>query len=550
MNARQSMRSEPSEVTKSKPPGAGGWPALALILGMQVLLLVWAAVTNRHLLNTDAVAYLRLAEYYANGSLDLAVSGYWGPLLSWLVAGLMSLGVPALIAARVVMAASALGFVGACHFLLSRLDIPGGLVRGGTALAALATVPWSVEQISPDLLQGALALMALGCVLSSRWPMSPQLAVASGVWWGLAYLGKAIALPWGAATMVTVAAIRWLRFPEARRTMGVHGALALGSLLVVVLPWVVVLTLKYDRPTFSTSARIAHAIAGPSDADRYHPFARTFHQPALGRVTAWEDPSLMPYRRWSPWEGGEAFRHQLQVCLANVKTTFQLVGSMDLMRLGWVGMFGGILFGGLGGSGGQSQFWRWLSVPCAWLVLAYLPVAVGPRDERYFFVAWPLLFGAFAGFAASRRWLDSNQGWRRLLVIGALAISFGGPALTELPLALVGRPDPASEVARDLSGRMQQAGIEGSIAGSGLIAGGRAGLYVAYLDGRRWLGDRPDAGAADYFDAASDVVVVNRRQPVVLELDRDPRFESLDPILFAHPDDPEAYPLKIYRIRR
>ncbi|MHB1305669.1 MAG: hypothetical protein ACYC23_01150 [Limisphaerales bacterium] len=523
---------------------------MALILGVQVLLLAWAAVANRHLLNTDAVAYLRLAEYYANGSLDLAVSGYWGPLLSWLVAGMMSLGVPALIAARVVMAASALGFAGACHFLLSRLNIPGGLVRGGTALAALATVPWSVAQISPDLLQGALVLMALGCVLSSRWPTSPQLAVASGFWWGLAYLGKAIALPWGAATMVTVAAIRWFRIPAARRTVGVNGALALGSLLVVVLPWVVVLTLKYGWPTFSTSARIAHAIAGPSDADRYHPFARTFHQPAVGRVTAWEDPSLMPYRHWSPWEGGEAFRHQAQVCLANVKTIFQLVGSIDLMRLGWAGMLGGILFGGVAGSRGENQSWRWLAVPCAWLVLAYLPVAVGPRDERYFFVAWPLLFGAFAGFAAARRWLDSQQGWRRLVVIGALAISFGGPALTELPQSLVGRPDPASEVARDLSGRMKRAGIEGSIAGSGLIAGGRAGLYLAYLDGRRWLGDQPDAGAADYFDAASDLVVVNRRQPVRLELDRDSRFESLDPFLFARPDDPEAYPLKVFRIRR
>ena len=36
-------------------------------------------------LNTDAIAYMRIAEYWVSGNFELAVTGYWGPLLSLLM---------------------------------------------------------------------------------------------------------------------------------------------------------------------------------------------------------------------------------------------------------------------------------------------------------------------------------------------------------------------------------------------------------------------------------------------------------------------------------
>src|SRR5262245_19813753 len=68
----------------------------------------------RHALNTDAVAYIRIASYYAEGNTSLAVSGYWGPLLSWIMAGFLKCGVSPLLAARFAMAVSAMVFLWGC----------------------------------------------------------------------------------------------------------------------------------------------------------------------------------------------------------------------------------------------------------------------------------------------------------------------------------------------------------------------------------------------------------------------------------------------------
>ena len=43
-------------------------------------------------LNTDAIAYMRIAEYWAAGNFELAVTGYWGPLLSLLMVPFLYLG--------------------------------------------------------------------------------------------------------------------------------------------------------------------------------------------------------------------------------------------------------------------------------------------------------------------------------------------------------------------------------------------------------------------------------------------------------------------------
>lgn len=45
-----------------------------------------AGTRNLHQVNTQEVAYILLAKHYAARDFGLAVSSYWSPLLSWLLA--------------------------------------------------------------------------------------------------------------------------------------------------------------------------------------------------------------------------------------------------------------------------------------------------------------------------------------------------------------------------------------------------------------------------------------------------------------------------------
>jgi hypothetical protein len=98
-------------------------------------------------------------------------------------------------AARIAMDLSAVVFVLGCISIFRSLRLPPVALLAGTWLAALATIFWSMELISPDLLVSGLFALALGQMLHVRWCNSRLTPWLTGVLCGLAYLAKAIALP-------------------------------------------------------------------------------------------------------------------------------------------------------------------------------------------------------------------------------------------------------------------------------------------------------------------------------------------------------------------
>jgi hypothetical protein len=98
-------RGSPMPLSRAALIGIGG------AIGCQVMLLSIAGWHNRHvILIADAVSYIRIASYYLHGQFGLAVSGYWGPLFSWLMAPWLALVHSPLDAARIAMGMSAVVF--------------------------------------------------------------------------------------------------------------------------------------------------------------------------------------------------------------------------------------------------------------------------------------------------------------------------------------------------------------------------------------------------------------------------------------------------------
>src|SRR2546428_538422 len=100
----QSASSKPQGVRIMQLAAVAVWPA-------QVVLVVIAAWLNRDQINSDAVAYMRVAQYYLSGQTDLMISGYWGPMLSWLIVPWLLVFADPLRAARAAMAVSAVVFL-------------------------------------------------------------------------------------------------------------------------------------------------------------------------------------------------------------------------------------------------------------------------------------------------------------------------------------------------------------------------------------------------------------------------------------------------------
>jgi hypothetical protein len=517
------------------------WMVLAYVAGLGLL-----AAHFRNALNSDGVAYLRLASYYADGKWDLAVSGYWGPLASWGMAPLLKIGLPPLLVARLFMAVSAGVFLLGCRAVYRAFELPELWERAGMILAAMASLYWSVQFITPDLLLGGLLCFATSRLTTGAAFRTTPAAVGTGLLWGLAYLTKAVALPLAILVVFGFGLLALRKGPAPRAALAYRAGVILAAFALLAGPWVLTLSLKYRTPTFSTSARIAHALSGPPDEDRYHPIGRTLHRPEPGRITSWEDPSRMAYHYWSPLESRAYAWHQAKTIARNFITCLALLASLNLA---WPPLFFALLLR-LSGTwpAGTERCFRALLLP-GLLVLIYVPCYITLAEQRYFYAAFPFLFAAVgAGLLGTaeppgRKPSVSAQRWAWwFAVLGAVL------PLVAAVLIIADAPMRAGGCAADLARRLERCRLGGPVAGSGMLPGGRTGLYIAFLLNQPWYGDERQPAPADLKASGARLVVTRRDSELAAALDRDAGFENLDRTLFGDAAEAGRCPLKIYQV--
>ncbi len=537
------LRTPASQMTDSDSTKASGLPGKHVlgVIAFQVVTLTGAAWFYRYALNPDAVAYLQIASHYAQGRPDLAISGHWGPLISWLIVPFLKLGLPPLAAGRVVMGFSAVVFLAGAGQLLSRFEMPKPFRCFGLWISALVSIPWSVENITPDLLLAGLVSFAIAGMMTPAWLRKPSAALGSGIAWGLAYLCKAIALPLGILTGIGITLMWWGRSQGGLRAVFRSLALAFLGLAFVSLPWIGVLSSHYGKLTFGTSARFNHALAAAPGSRPVFLLDQGFHHPTAGRVTVWEEPSL-PFPDWSPVASWGAAMLQLRIMARNVPVVLFMLTSVSLAFP--------VLVVRLILRRRESRIdprpvprgW-WTLIPVLFLGGLYLPNYLLISEQRYFYAAFPLLWVAAASMMAEAR--TFGREWTHRHGAMLLAVAFVAPTFARS----VWRLDStrmAGECAHILAERIESAGLAGPMAGSGKMPGGRAGLYVAFLLRQPWFGDEPSPSVSSFKRSGAALIVVRRDSTVARELAAAAEFRDLDPQLFGDAFGSGKFPLQVF----
>ena len=123
---------------------------------VQIVLAVKSAWMFHDLISPDAVAYIRIAQYYLSGQTGLMISGYWSPLLSWLIIPWLLVFDDPLRALHATMAISAVVFLFGSFCALRAVQLPDTATVIGTWITAFLGVIWSVKFAGPDLLMAGL----------------------------------------------------------------------------------------------------------------------------------------------------------------------------------------------------------------------------------------------------------------------------------------------------------------------------------------------------------------------------------------------------------
>jgi len=325
------VRGEKPQLTRAGLPMGkrSYWILMSLVLILYGIL-AWRIGINRigHI-NPDGLSYLTIAREVAEG--NLVVRGYWAPLISWLIAPLISIGVPPQEGYFYVMGVSGFLWILVSMLLAKRFGIreAGRLsIAGGIILTTLATGFWLV---TPDVLGAVFILFYFYWITDPAYDQKPmRYGLLAGLAGALAYYAKYYNLPFVLAHLLMHGGIRWLADKKHPRSIVRGTLMSIMVLVILCAPWVWAMHDRYGEFTISTSGAIAHAVMGPGSTG--HPCwdSQLCDQPE-DALFPWEDPQQEDYPAlgWNPFGSLWNFRFQVRLIQRNIwnwiaETSFQL----------------------------------------------------------------------------------------------------------------------------------------------------------------------------------------------------------------------------------
>jgi hypothetical protein len=276
---------------------------------------------------SDGYSYLQIARDYANG--EFAVRGYWSPLISWLTAILMKVGLSPEMAIRYVIVLSGLATVSLVVLLAKRFNLRRGAILALAALTALLVV--SQTKVTADLIGVATLLLYILVILHPRVEEKPvQMGALGGFIAAIAYFARSYNLTFIIAHLIIYALYVRLQKGSVKPALRFISVLLL-TMVIVVSPWIYSLSNRYHHLTFSTSALHTRGLVAPG--------ARDWSTCMNGSVLCdhptdimfpWEDhlPELQPNYNWSPFSSAGNLKHQLKLTASNIIYVIRL-------NIGW-----------------------------------------------------------------------------------------------------------------------------------------------------------------------------------------------------------------------
>src|SRR5438128_904998 len=138
----------------------------------------------------DEINYISIGQKYARGEFLLAPNAFWPPLLSWLLAVPICLGVPPALAAKVLSL-----FIGAFTFFAARsLSYTFEMADWVRIIILYSLVPillyCSLIHFTPDLLLAGLLAAYFSVILNRKYASRVGIGWLCGVLGALSYFAK------------------------------------------------------------------------------------------------------------------------------------------------------------------------------------------------------------------------------------------------------------------------------------------------------------------------------------------------------------------------
>lgn len=280
-------------------------------------------------INPDGVAYLSIAEKYSHGNFGDALNGYWGPMISWLLTPFYLLDKNPLIGARLIFIAAGLCSLVLAYLLLSSYNVKAWILKVFIGCFVPLLAYWTMAfSVTPDILVVVVFLLYLYVLTREDLRFQPVLI---GVVGALGYYTKAFILVFFVLhTAVLYLIGRYKDKQKSPRSM----LITLGVTVVLVLPWIILLSQKYDKPTFSTTSTFIYKIFNPANPQGFPTdYIGLVAPPNDSALSAWEDPTYLPISDWNPFSSLSGLVVLYRLFIDNIRRIGDVLLRLSILAL-------------------------------------------------------------------------------------------------------------------------------------------------------------------------------------------------------------------------
>lgn len=269
-------------------------------------------------INPDGICYISIAQKYLSGNYGSAINGYWGPLLSWLLVPFLFLGLPPLLAIKILLLI--IGFLAMIGIRLLSFRFEMAESIRNVILFSLVPVIlyFSFSNITPDLLIVCTLVFYLNIIFKADYPGKHK-GIFCGVLGGISYLAKSYVFPFFVTHFFLFSIFHYLRGTtvEQKKNVLLNFLCGLATFLLISGSWSALISNKYKEITIGTSGKYNYALVGPESQGQAHDYQGFLMPPNETAVSAWEDPSYYKVKSWNPMQSWSTFKHQSEIVLRN-----------------------------------------------------------------------------------------------------------------------------------------------------------------------------------------------------------------------------------------
>ena len=291
-------------------------------------------------LSADSTLYISIAEKYLRGDFNDAVNGYWGPMLSWLIIPFLYFGFSHVFAINAIYLFSGVFAVIGVRALSLRFEMTDN-IRSITMLCMLPIILYYSITQPFDLILLCFLVCYLSIVFKSSYSEKVSNGIFSGILGSFAYLTKSYAFPFFILHFLSMNLLHLLRYKnKVEKKKVLRNALA-GFILFALISgaWIIPLSSKYGHFTFSNMGKTNLAIMAPGAPEGTLEFGQPmfykgfFDPPNKTAIVAWEDPSYIEVKTWSPFESWSNLKHFMRIILKNISQSLLIYESFSTLSI-------------------------------------------------------------------------------------------------------------------------------------------------------------------------------------------------------------------------